>query len=283
MPEEIARSRGRHPAVYIPSQTSIGYEVIVPSDSDAKDLARFLDHSKLGRGRVRIQPSFLLKAVELKWTPSGAMPALQAFVQAVSKWAQRKGYTMARDMRDLRQGLEAVRNDKTAALKVAARFEKAAQDNLSKALAAGEKLLGDLGNWIGKFPQVLRRAEQDAVDLPPGWVWQDEFVQYVTEYDEKFLSRFQDLDYDLEGLWAEGSGKASEIALQARKTLREPSGKAGVNAGFQNFKFMPHPEKKEHIAYPVSDLKAWAQAFSAWVSAGQRQVRALATKTKKAQ
>lgn len=279
MPEEIvAKGRGRHPAVYIPSQTSIGYEVIVPSALDAKELTRFLD--KLGRGRVRVQPSFQLKAVELKWSPSGAMPGLPAFTKVVASWAQRKGYVLARDMRELRQGLEAVRTE-TAVLKVAARFEKVAQDKLTRALAAGEKLLVDLDVWVSRFPQVLRRAEHGAVGLPDGWVWQDEFVQYVTEYDDKFLSRFQDLDYDLEGLWAEGSGKASDIALMARKALKEPSGKAGVNVGFENFKFMPHPEKKEHIAYPVADLKAWAQAFAAWVTNGQRQVRALAVKAKK--
>lgn len=94
------------PAVYIPSQTNVGFSVFVPTPRDASELSRVLEHSRLlGKGRTRTQKSFMLEAVEVQWTPAGTMPSLREFEHEVTNWARRHGYVLARDMRQLRQGL----------------------------------------------------------------------------------------------------------------------------------------------------------------------------------
>lgn len=98
------------PVVYIPSQTSIGFSVFIPNPHDADDLTRFLAHSRLlGHGRMRTQKSFMLDAVELHWVPAGVAPPLHDFTHEVEQWARRHGYVLARDMRQFRQGLDALR------------------------------------------------------------------------------------------------------------------------------------------------------------------------------
>jgi hypothetical protein len=99
------------PVVYVPSQTSVGFSVIVPTPKDASDLTHVLGRSRLlGRGRMRTQKSYMLEAVELHWMPTGAMPTLREFVHEVEQWARRNGYLLARDMRQLRQGLDELRS-----------------------------------------------------------------------------------------------------------------------------------------------------------------------------
>lgn len=99
------------PVVYIPSQTNIGFSVFVPHPKDAEDLGRALNHSRLlGHGRIRVQKSYMLDAVELHWVPSGTMPSLHEFTHEVEAWTRRNGYALARDMRQLRQGLDALRS-----------------------------------------------------------------------------------------------------------------------------------------------------------------------------
>lgn len=103
---------GKPPAVYIPSQTTMGFTVFVPTPKDADELTRFLARSKLGRARTRIQDSHMLSAVELHWTPpTDRMPPLKDFQQVVEQWAKRRGLRLARDMRELRLGLETLSPD----------------------------------------------------------------------------------------------------------------------------------------------------------------------------
>lgn len=97
------------PAVYVPSQTGVGFSVFVPNPKEADDLTRFLSRSRLGRARTRVQKSFQLDAVELHWMPAGTMPPLKDFQHTVEQWARRRGYRLARDMRELRHGLDALR------------------------------------------------------------------------------------------------------------------------------------------------------------------------------
>lgn len=400
MPEEIALSRGKAPTVvHIPHQTSVGFEAVVPTDADAKDLGKFIERSRLGRGRTRVQPVYAVKAVELKWAPvTGTMPPFRDFADVVAQWARRKGYAMARDLRELRTGLETLRGGRTAhrvmrryaavsdkgvetvlesayfhinngglsislvetatysdgsdlvpsrvyreyacrytftshggkvvgqfdlgsqamvkwlvgalsrvlahiarseseqsyspyerspsvsvvnsnpveeralVASVAARYAASSTDGLLTTLARGRKLVADVGSWASKFPQVLRSAERTAA--PTGWVWQDEFVPFFAEYDE-FISRFQDLDYALEGHWLKQTGKVKDAVARARRIAREPGGKAAVTYPTNDFEFLPHPEKGEHIAYKVSDLKTWHRAVSDWVDDGDRVLQDL--------
>lgn len=98
------------PVVYIPSQTSVGYSVFVPSPKDADDLTKFIARARLGKGRTRTQKSYMLDAVELHWMPSGPVPPFKDFQQVVEQWARRQGYRLARDMRELRKGLDELRS-----------------------------------------------------------------------------------------------------------------------------------------------------------------------------
>jgi hypothetical protein len=298
------------------------------------------------------------------------MPPLKDFVGVVSQWARRKGYALARDMRELKTGLEALRGGKMArsimaryasttgksveltlgtacfhinsadlnlsliemtkyaadssehrtymcrydfgpkvagqfylddadmvewrigalkyvlpylsenivadesTFKIASRFAAASNDGLMTTLARAAKLLSDLEAWSKKFPQVLRKSEQASKDLPAGWVWQDEFLSFFSDYDP-FVQRFQDLDHSLEGHWLKQTGKLKDLAGRARRLAREPGGKAAVTYPTNNFQFMPHPQKGEHIAYKVNDLKMWDKAFSDWVSDGQAVLKEL--------
>ena len=99
----------RLPVVYIPSQTNVGFSVFVPTPHDADDLARVLTRARLGRARIRTQKSYILDAVELHWVPTGTMPSLHDFERVVEQWSRHKGYGLARDMRELRRGLESLR------------------------------------------------------------------------------------------------------------------------------------------------------------------------------
>jgi len=59
---------------------------------------------------MRTQRSYMLDAVELHWMPTGSMPTLREFIHEVEQWARRHGYILARDMRQLRQGLDELRS-----------------------------------------------------------------------------------------------------------------------------------------------------------------------------
>lgn len=161
---------------------------------------------------------------------------------------------------------------KDIAARVAYRYVDAANDGLVLTLIKAQKLLEDLDSWVKEFPALLRKAEQGADGLPSGWVWQDLFVSYLTRYDERFVTRFQDVSYALEGHWLDLTGKLQQAVGRVRGVVKEPSGKASVMYPTQSFQFLPHPERGESIAYKVADLTAWAHAFSQWVDNGQKVV-----------
>lgn len=270
------------PVVYVPGQTSVGFEVIVPSDTDAKDLGRFLDSSHLGRGRIRTQSAYSVKGVELKWMPAGTMPSARDFTAAVAAWAKKHNYALARDMRDLRQGIESLHRTKTAQAvlgrfaleeRVLRRF--AADQTLVRALAGTLGIHEAMGAWVKQFPQVLRQAQQSADGLDPSkWVRQADVVDFLQRFDTYYLPQLQDQEKALEDLWSTSS-PLKDIAGVALKATREPTGKAQLTHATNDFKFFAGPDGQDTMAYPVSALKEWAQAFGGWVDSSKKLLRDL--------
>lgn len=276
------------PVVYVPGQTSVGFEVIVPSEADAKDLGHFLDSTRLGKGRIRTQAAYSVKGVELKWMPlAGVMPSARDFTAAVVAWSRKKNYAMARDMRDLRQGIEAMHRVKTAQAvlgryaieeRVLQRF--AADQSLAQALAGTLAVHEDMGSWVRQFPQTLRQAQAAAKGLDGKWVWQSDVLEFLQRFDTYYLPQLQDQEKALEDLWSTSS-PLKDIAGVALKATREPTGRAQLTHATNDFKFFSGPDGQDAMAYPIDGLKEWAQAFGAWVESSKKLLRDLGRKAQR--
>ena len=105
---------------------------------------------------------------------------------------------------------------------------------------ADQLIYSRLGAWAREFSQILRQAIREAEGLPPGWVWQERFVDYFRRY-ELFADQLRDLG-------------------------REPPRKAQIDYAIGVIEFFPHPDSgQEMIAYQVARLKEWAKEFNAWL------------------
>ena len=107
-------------------------------------------------------------------------------------------------------------------------------------MSAEQLVYSRLEAWAREFPQVLRTALREAEGLPPGWVWQQRFVDYFQRYEM--------------------------MADQLRDLGLEPPRKARIDHAISVIDFFPHPKTdQELIAYKVARLKEWAKEFSSWV------------------
>jgi hypothetical protein len=123
---------------------------------------------------------------------------------------------------------------------------------------------GTLQPWIDQFPRVLAKALKDAQGLEDGWVWQDEFRDYLSHFDEKLSPKLEDLDGRLEEVWLEHN-YLDDIINVVRRGTSEPEDSGRIAHAISDFSFFPHEGAgRDHIAYRVDTLKEWAKAFAKW-------------------
>lgn len=265
-------------AVHIPSQGSVGFEVFLPSEADAKSLAKVLDR-QMGHGTSRTQKNYAVKATELKWLPKGKMPGAKDFAAVVARWAKSQGYSVARDMRAFREGLSELQGLNKTAHDLTQKLAAKLSEDVLVGLARGLKLLERLETWVRTFNSTLARADNQG--LSSALVWQDDFLPFFAYYD-KALPDLQAVDSKLEVLWSNIKAPGVRQTLSAaRRALTEPTGAGSITFATNRFEFWPHPTKGEHIAYRVADLKAWAKAFLEWTVAGQKTLTNLLDDGKK--
>ena len=165
------------PVIHIPGQTSVGYEVVVPTKEDATALGKVLER-KLGKGNLHTQPSYTLKSIELKYRPKGKMPDRKEFVSAVEGWAKSKGYSLARDLSELKRGLAQLRT------KTAGSVDAVVERVLTAAIIPK--------NWWktqqDKFKAVLSTPLKDS---PESWGWV--FPNTVLPLFDGFQRAFEDI------------------------------------------------------------------------------------------
>jgi len=139
--------------------------------------------------------------------------------------------------------------------------------DLMPLLEQAEGVLKRFRAWIRTFPQVLHKAQQEAVNLDEsGLVWQDQFGPYWKESDPMF-EVLASIDEQIEGIWLKSDRAAVQtLANLARGVTSEPAlpRKARLEYAFGNPQFRDHPDRRGHIAYEISRLEEWARAFENW-------------------
>lgn len=119
--------------------------------------------------------------------------------------------------------------------------------------------------WVRSFPQVLRKAQQDAPRK--NWVWQDPFTDFFETYD-LFQARLWELGRKLDAIGTPGAAKA--------KATIEPPRPARVDQAISEIDFAPHPKtRQDHIIYPEARLKAWYPKFSDWLNKSAKTLKSI--------
>lgn len=139
--------------------------------------------------------------------------------------------------------------------------QKGHREILQKALQELKKLQ----SWSRAFPTVLREALKDTEDLPDGYVWQDEFVEYWTPFDPIERRMFDILD-DL--------AVYPEIQGEVEPYLDPPKGSRVTDAISDPLFMVKSENNRPNLAYSVKRLKAWNKNFTRWVQQSIRGVEA---------
>jgi hypothetical protein len=131
-----------------------------------------------------------------------------------------------------------------------------------------------LRTWIGEFPVILRKSKQEATDLPDDLVWQDNFVPYWHELDA-WSRALLDIDDQIEAFVYEPakpiSGKVRELYYSVSKAIKFVPNKARIEFAFDEPKFeFSEKLQRKHIAYEISRLSTWADAFESWVAESEK-------------
>jgi hypothetical protein len=114
--------------------------------------------------------------------------------------------------------------------------------------------------WIRQFPVVLSKAEQEAVGLDKGLVWQDRLVDYWKELDGP-MRVLEAVDDQVAGYPANSSLPLIYLLNEAQQATSERGMpvKARIEFGFGKPQFVDN-----RIAYFVARLEEWAGAFEKW-------------------
>jgi len=134
---------------------------------------------------------------------------------------------------------------------------------LKVALGVHQKLRA----WIGEFPAILREAKQESTDLSDDLVWQKRFSQYWHEIDPVWRE-LRDLDGQIETIVFAGVPVKSwlrELYNGVQRTTMVIPAKAQIEYAFAEPKFQGHS-----IAYEISRLSTWADAFESWVAESEK-------------
>jgi hypothetical protein len=151
---------------------------------------------------------------------------------------------------------------------------------LQKALVVHQKLR----TWIGEFPTVLRKSKLEATDLSDGLVWQDRFVLYWDDLDV-WRTELEDIADQIETLaYSSKTQRTVYLYYSVQTSLQDKAmpDKARVEYAFgaPKFEFSEKLQRKHHIAYEVSRLTTWAEAFEAWSVESDKALKAALKKAR---
>lgn len=161
--------------------------------------------------------------------------------------------------------------DRVVARVYTARGERRYAAEVDEARATLDHLLSELQKyaaWGKSFPATLARAEM-ADDLPPGLVWQTEFVAFWQPFDAIQKEMFE-LSDDLQSI-LEDSGR-SGLWRTLEKDL-DPPRDAQLEFAMGRTEFIDVAGSRSRIAYPVQRLIAWHRNFTRWVGGAIRNLR----------
>lgn len=126
--------------------------------------------------------------------------------------------------------------------------------------------------WVARFGQVLNKAQQNSEDLPSGWVRQEDFVSFLSQFDEKLGPKLELLDDRVQKIWTT-TELLDGILDKVRPATTEPEHKASLAYAVSDLEFFD-----DGIAYRVTTLKEWASAFEAWSKASVATVKKIKQK-----
>lgn len=142
----------------------------------------------------------------------------------------------------------------------AKKVKTAAGQGLADLCEQAETVHKGLRSWIREFPQVLAKAQQEAVGLAEGLVWQDRLVDYWRDLDGP-MRVLEAIDDRIEFYPSGGKLRVTYLINEARQVTWERGWpvKARIEYGFGKPQFIDN-----RIAYFVARLEEWADAFEKW-------------------
>jgi hypothetical protein len=166
--------------------------------------------------------------------------------------------------------------DDALAQKIALRYAATfSAQKLKKVAEEALVLLNLVKGWGAKFPTMLAKARK--TDLPTGWVWQDDLIEYFSMW-EMLLSDLRLSERALSNLSFDDQ-ELSDLANLALAAVYEPPRKARPDFAMGTFDFFKDPEASEdNIAYKVQKLKEWHRNFGQWVGSGIQNLRGVLKK-----
>lgn len=124
--------------------------------------------------------------------------------------------------------------------------------------------------WVKGFNEVLKHAQSEAIGLPDGYVWQEEF--------RDFWAPFQPIERRLIGI-SDDIDLLTDLDLE--RYIDPPRG-ARIEDAIQSLKFYDHPQLgRSQIAYPIKNLQQWQGKFSSWVESAIQGVTRILSQTQR--
>lgn len=127
--------------------------------------------------------------------------------------------------------------------------------------------------WAKAFPSTLAHALK-AKNVPPGAVWQKDFVAFWQPFDAIQKEMFE-LSDDLQSVLEEAGRPGLWSALE--RDL-DPPHDAQIEFATAAGIFIDGPGSSSQIVHPVRRLEEWHQNFSRWVDEAIRHLKRLKSK-----
>lgn len=127
--------------------------------------------------------------------------------------------------------------------------------------------------WAKAFPSALAHARK-AEGVPPGAVWQTEFVAFWQPFDAIQKEMFE-LSDDLQAVLEEAGRPGLWRALEQDL---DPPHDAQIEFATAAGIFVDGPGSSSQIAHPIRRLEAWHRNFTRWVLAAIRHLKGLRAK-----
>src|SRR5690606_36032485 len=216
----------------------------------------------IGHGIHHVLDKLAADEGEEKLSPEDAFSAL-IMKKVMEQMDQLSDEDMADILEETTSGSEKTATLVATRYKVASRFLEARGAELASNFDDALRELKKFKAWSSGFASTLRDSIRASSDIPEGFVWQEQFVDFWKPFDpiERRLMDISDeihLNLDDLRLWGEVS-----------HFLDPPRG-ARIEDAISQLKFLDDSKGQERIAYPVATLEAWHKNFSKWIDGAIR-------------
>ncbi len=127
--------------------------------------------------------------------------------------------------------------------------------------------------WAKTFPSTMADARK-AENVPPGAVWQRDFIAFWQPFDAIQKEMFE-LSDDLQSVLEEAGRPGLWRALE--RDL-DPPHDAQIEFATAAGIFVDGPGSSSQIVHPIRRLEAWHRNFSRWVAGAIRHLKGLRSK-----